>query len=93
MTDDGLHQRGWRAPQLTPEEIAAIAAIESEQQRRIDNYLSDLWCPVRPSVLPPSQRSRNPVGGIHNATWVRRLDLARLRTLPYADVLEAVRAA
>lgn len=71
-----------------------IAAIERTQQQMIAAYLTDLWCPERPLWChegPPA-----PVTISHDRAefrWLRQLDLEAVRTMPYADVVEAIRAA
>jgi hypothetical protein len=65
---------------------------EIEQVRLIEVYLRELWCPERPMfgpALPPPVIEKPHA----HSYWLRHLDHAWLRTLPYADVLEAIRAA
>lgn len=58
----------------------------------IEAYLSELWCPERPMVGPVLRVERRQP--LHpEFRWVRQLDLAVLRQMPYADVLEAIRTA
>jgi hypothetical protein len=72
---------------MTPEER------EIEQQRMIEAYLCDLWCPARVLFGPePDSRMWN-AKPRPEMRWLRNMDLAYLRTLPYAQVLEEIRAA
>jgi hypothetical protein len=67
------------------------AEREIEQCRLIEMYLSELWCPARPVYGPEPIVYRGYEPAAYR--WVRQLDKAALRQLPYADVLEAIRAA
>jgi hypothetical protein len=69
-----------------------VAAVEVEQVRLIEVYLSELWCPERPFIGPMPAIIR-PGLVRFDFWWLRNLDFAALRTLPYADVVEAIRAA
>ncbi len=70
---------------MTPDER------EIEQCRLIAVYLSELWCP-QPPMLGPEPASRATLDG-YKYRWVRHLDLAHLRSLPYNEVIDAIRAA
>jgi hypothetical protein len=69
-----------------------VAADEAEQVRLIEVYLSDLWCPERP-FIGPMPANIHPGLPRFDSQWLRELNLAELQRLPYAEVLEAIRAA
>jgi hypothetical protein len=54
--------------------------------------LSDLWCPERP-FIGPMPANIHPGLPRFDSQWLRELNLAELQRLPYAEVLEAIRAA
>lgn len=67
------------------------AEREIVQQDMIWAYLVDLWTPQPPMFGPdPLPMIEKPHG---DSRWLRELDHARLRTMSYEDLLEAVRAA
>jgi hypothetical protein len=66
---------------------------EREQQRLIEVYLSELWCPDRPLFGPERDSTVWHEKPRPEMRWLRQLDLAYLRTLPYPDVLKEIRAA
>lgn len=83
-----FRQRGYREPVKDPSEVEAI---EAEQQQMIEAYLVDLWTPQPPMFGPdPLPMIEKPHA---DSRWLRNLNHAELRELPYADVLEAIRAA
>lgn len=68
-----------------------LAAIELEQVRLIEAYLSELWCPARPMFGPERpQWIEKPRA---DNQWVRNLDLPALMNSPYPEILNAIRAA
>lgn len=67
---------------------------DRRQCQLIEAYLVDLWCPERPRWCYEGPAERVAIENDRaEFRWLRQLDHGPLLTLPYVDVVEAIRAA